>query len=69
MIENKKTMVVSLSEKYLLTVKEAAAYFGIGEKRIRFLVNENPDLGLHNGDRTMVHRRKFEKYIDETSCI
>ena len=38
MMDNEKTPIVPVSEKYLLTIKEAAAYFGIGEKRIRFLV-------------------------------
>lgn len=63
------SVVVALSEKYLLTVKEASAYFGVGEKRLRFILNNNPSLTVFNGERTMVHRKKFEKFIDETSSI
>ena len=69
MMDNEKTPIVPVSEKYLLTIKEAAAYFGIGEKRIRFLVQSNSDLGIMNGDRLMVNRKRFEKFIDETSGI
>lgn len=69
MMDNEKTPIVPVSEKYLLTIKEAAAYFGIGEKRIRFLVQSNSDLGIMNGDRRMVNRKRFEKFIDETSGI
>lgn len=69
MMDNERTPIVPVSEKYLLTIKEAAAYFGIGEKRIRFLVQSNSDLGIMNGDRRMVNRKRFEKYIDETSGI
>ena len=68
-MDNEKTPIVPVSEKYLLTIKEAAAYFGIGEKRIRFLVQSNSDLGIMNGDRRMVNRKRFEKFIDETSGI
>ncbi len=69
MMDNKRTPLVPVCDKYLLTVKEAAAYFGIGEKRIRFLVQTNSELGIMNGDRRMVKRKRFEKYIDETSGL
>ncbi len=69
MMDNEKTSIVPVSEKYLLTVKEASAYFGIGEKRIRFLVQTNSELGIMNGDRRMVHRKRFEQFIDNTSGI
>ena len=69
MMDNERTPLVPVCDKYLLTVKEAAAYFGIGEKRIRFLVQTNSELGIMNGDRRMVKRKRFEKYIDETSGL
>ena len=69
MMDNGRTHLVPVCDKYLLTVKEAAAYFGIGEKRIRFLVQTNSELGIMNGDRRMVKRKRFEKYIDETSGL
>ena len=36
-----KEVIVPVSEKYTLTVKEAAAYFNIGIKRMRRLAEEN----------------------------
>ena len=69
MMDNEKAAIVPVCEKYLLTVKEASAYFGIGEKRIRFLVQTNSELGIMNGDRRMVHRKRFEQFIDKTSGI
>ena len=66
---NNNEQLVPISEKYLLSVKEAAAYFGIGEKRIRFLVNTTPGLGRRNGDKILVHRKNFENYLDEVSSI
>ncbi len=68
-MEKKREALVPVCEKYLLTVKEAAAYFGIGERRIRFLVQTNSELGMMNGERRMVYRKRFEKFIDETSSI
>ena len=36
---------VPIWEKYTLTIEEAARYFRIGEKKLRKLVEENPDAG------------------------
>ena len=32
---------LSIAHKYSLSVSEAALYFGIGEKRLRAIINEN----------------------------
>ncbi len=66
-MEKERLIIVPVSEKYLLTVKEAAAYFGIGEKRIRFLIHNNPEVGIMNGERQLVRRKRFEEFIEETS--
>ena len=47
---------VSVSEKYMLTIKEAAEYFSIGTKKMRRL-------------RYLIIRTKFEKFVDESSAI
>ena len=43
------TRYVNLCDKYTLTIEEAAAYFGIGQKKIRSLVQThgNDDFILH----------------------
>lgn len=61
---------ISLSDKYVLSIKEASEYFGIGEKKLRRILGENFDtLALQNGSKLMVKRKAFEKFIDRSSCI
>ena len=63
--------VVPLWEKYLLTVEEAAQYFGIGESKLRKLAEENEDSEyiLCNGNRRLYKRKLFEEYIDRCQVI
>lgn len=72
-MEDKKTkeLTVPIWEKYALTITEAAAYFGIGEKKIRFMVLNNPDEGcfILNGAKYLVKRKKFEAFLDKISSI
>lgn len=53
--------------KYTLSVQEAAKYFRIGEKKMRKLIEENPDANyiLWNGTRPQIKRKLFEQYLDE----
>ena len=62
---------VPIWEKYTLTIEEAARYFRIGEKKLRKLVEENPDAGwlIMNGNRAQIKRRQFEKFIDSLDVI
>lgn len=61
---------INLSDKYVLSISEAALYFGIGEKKIRkILVEHFDELALQNGVKLMVKRKAFEKFIDRTSSI
>ena len=58
-------------KKYTLSIEEAAAYFRIGEGKLRRLVQENPraDYLLWNGNRVQIKREKFEKFIDTLSAV
>ena len=69
--QNNNTNIVPLWEKYTLTIREAAEYFHIGENRLRLIVDENPnaDFVLINGNRVMIKKKLFEKYIDSVSEI
>lgn len=60
-----------LSEKYTLSVDEAALYFGIGQKKLRRLISFNPnaDYLIMIGQRVAFKRRKFEQFIDDATCI
>lgn len=69
--DNKNDNGLKSSEKYLLTVQEAAEYFGIGQKKIRRIIDKNPDsdLSVKNGRYLKIKRKRFEEFIDQTKCI
>ncbi|MBR1842772.1 MAG: hypothetical protein IJ788_05800 [Oscillospiraceae bacterium] len=69
--ENNNRIDVRLSEKYLLTVKEAASYFGIGEHRIRDIVDDNPEkmIGIFCGNKKLINRKRMEEYIDNLHVV
>lgn len=58
-------------QKYTLTLKEASAYFGIGESKLRRLIseNQNADFVLMNSTKILIKRKHFEKMIDSVSAI
>ena len=58
-------------EKYMLTLREAAEYFHIGEKKMRQIVDENMDAKflLENGNRIMIKKKLFEEYLNNASVI
>ncbi len=61
---------VPLNEKYMLTIKEASAYFNIGEKKMRRLAEDHlEEFSVLNGNRYLVIRPKFEEYICQTSTL
>ena len=63
-------MNVSLSEKYMLTLNEAAAYFNIGEKKLRRLAEDHPGrFSITNGNRLLIVRHKFEVFLDQCSQV
>ncbi len=55
---------IPISEKYLLSINEAAAYFNIGEKRLRRLAESDNHFAIMNGNRYLIIRKRFEEYID-----
>jgi hypothetical protein len=62
---------VPVSERYTLSIEEAAVYYGIGQKRLRYLIADDPtaDYLIAVGNRTRFKRRKFEEYLDNATCI
>ena len=58
-------------KKYMLTLREAAEYFHIGEKKLRQIVEENMDANflLTSGNRIMIKRKLFEEFLDSSSVI
>lgn len=62
---------VPIWERYTLTIEEAAAYFRIGEKKLRQLVaeDETAPFILMNGNRIQIKRHLFEEYIDAATAV
>lgn len=56
---------IPICEKYMLTVREAAAYFSIGIKKMRMLAENNEgSFAFLMGNRYLIVRPRFEAYID-----
>ncbi len=69
-VEETKEPVVSVGDKYMLTIKEASNYFSIGEKKLRRLAEYHTgDFAVINGNRYLIIRTKFEQFLLETSTI
>jgi len=69
----KAVVEIPVWEKYILTIDEASAYFNIGQKKLRNLVNlyrDSPNtFAIDNGNNFLINRKKFEEFIDATSCV
>lgn len=60
----------SLAQKELLTLREAAAYTGIGINRLRRMSNdEDCSFVLWVGSKRMLKRRELEKYLAEAYSV
>lgn len=64
-------MEIPFWKQYALTVEEAAAYFRIGEKKLRRIANENKDAEyiLWSGNRALFKREIFSKFLDTQNTI
>ena len=57
-------------EKANLTLEEAAAYFSIGQQKLRDLTdNEDCDFVLWIGSKRLIKKNEFLKYIEEQYSI
>lgn len=61
---------LATSEKYSLTIKEAAEYFGIGVKRMRRLAEDHIGVfSVYNGNRYLIIRADFEQYLKKSPIM
>lgn len=63
---------VRIEAKYALSIKEAAKYFGIGEKKLSMIYNENmgESWALNVGTRKrLIKRELFAEWLDKTSSL
>ena len=58
-------------ERYMLTIREAAEYFHIGEKKMRQIVEdyEGANFIIMNGNRAMIKRKNFERFLDSATVV
>ena len=69
-VERTENKAVSLKDKYLLTIKEAAFYFNIGTKKMRRIAEDNlGNVAVFCGNRFLIVRPKFEDFILNSSEI
>ena len=62
---NRSEELIPVQEKYALTIREASEYFSIGIKKMRRLAEVNLGrFAIYSGNRYLIIRTKFEKYID-----
>ena len=68
-MSNKKT--VALDSKILLTIKEASELFGIGQHRLREIVQEDYGNKYHLmlGRTIKIKRKPLENYIEQVAEI
>ena len=57
--------------RYMLTIEEAAGYYYIGEGKLRVLIDQNQheDFYVMNGNRALIKREKFERYLDQATAV
>lgn len=62
---------ILVKDKFCLTIEEASRYFGIGEKKLRRLVNSSLNAGfvIQNGVKILIKRQRFEQFLDKLSSI
>ncbi len=57
---------VPIPEKVTLSIKEAAAYSGIGQNKLDYLLRSpRCPFVLYVGTKKLVKRKKFEKFISD----
>ena len=61
---------IPICDKYALTIREAAAYFNIGIKKMRRLAEDNLGrFSFENGNRYLIIRAKFERHLEESTSV
>lgn len=62
---------IPIWQKYTLSISEASAYYGIGEKKLRNIVNENleADFILEIGTHVRIKRILFEEFLNRATTI
>ena len=69
-VENTEMRAVPIGEKFMLTIKEAAPYYNIGQKKLRRMAEDHLGVfSVYSGNRYLIIRPKFEEFILNSSEI
>ena len=70
MICLRSNIEVSISQKYNLTLEEAAEYFNIGTNKLREIADENKSsMVIMVGTKRLIKRKKMEEYLDKITVL
>lgn len=71
MVETKSNGIkVPTKDRYLLTIREAGAYFGLWTKYMHRIVEANEGgFAIFIGNKYMITRRKYEEYMADKNTI
>ena len=69
--DRKENMKIPISERYILSLAEAAEYFCISSAKIRQMAKNNPESPwiLWNGSHLRIKRNQFEKFLEKTNYV
>ena len=69
-IHQRKKRGEAMTENKIITVEEAAAYCGIGSRKLREMSDsEFCPFVLWNGSKRLIKRRKLDEYLDNAYSI
>ena len=70
-VSDKNHFDIPVWHRYTMTIEEAAGYYHIGEGKFRMLIDQNPheDFYVMNGNRVLIKRAKFERYLDQATAV
>ena len=70
-VDVKDYLDIPVWRRYTLTVEETAEYYHIGEGKLRMLIDTHPneDFYVMNGNRVLIKREKFERYLDHATVV
>lgn len=59
-----------IKDKPILTIKEAALYFNIGENKLRTMCDaKEADYVIYNGVKRLIKKKRFEAYLERAFSI
>ena len=69
--EEANAVIVPTYRKDTIGIDDAARYYGIGTKKLRQIIADNPsgDFFLEIGRHVLIKRRQFEAYLDNASAL